>query len=120
VLLALAVGTFCCGGFLAAWGAVAVRPQLEQLGMPIIFGGMLALVLGLLPQIFIRRIAESRIAESRGDDIRFERSRTEAEYDERAGGSRPLDAGHGRPTGRSAPHFDYARRESPRPEAFRR
>jgi hypothetical protein len=65
LFLGLAVGTFCCGGFLAAWGAIAERKELEQLGMPIILGGMLALVLGLLPQIFLRRVEEGRTRERR-------------------------------------------------------
>ncbi len=60
--LGLAVGAFACGGFLAAWGAVAERPHLQSLGMPIVLGGMVALILGLLPQSFLRRIEDERRA----------------------------------------------------------
>jgi len=103
LFLGLAVGTFCCGGFLAGWGAVAGRPELEQLGMPIILGGMLAMVLGLLPQIFLRRIEETHLAETRAEHLRAAR-RSEADF--------AAAAEH-----RSGPHADYGRREARRPES---
>jgi len=60
LFLGVAVAAFCCGGFLAGWGAIAARPNLEQLGMPIILGGLLALVIGVLPQLFLRHAEEER------------------------------------------------------------
>lgn len=53
-----AITAFSCGGFLAAWGGLNERPAVQQLGMPIILLGMLSLVIGLLPQIFLRRLEE--------------------------------------------------------------
>jgi hypothetical protein len=106
LFLGLAVGTFCCGGFLAGWGAVARRPELEQLGMPIILGGMLALVLGLLPQIFLRRVEEGRA-----------RAPHQPQIDDDA----PADAYARRaehaPHGPYASHADYGRRETRRAES---
>ncbi|MCE9607643.1 MAG: hypothetical protein K8U03_22375 [Planctomycetia bacterium] len=60
LFLGIAVTAFSCGGFLAGWGAIAARPNLEQLGMPIILCGLLALVIGLLPQLFLRHAQEER------------------------------------------------------------
>jgi hypothetical protein len=53
-----AVTAFSCGGFLAAWGGLNGRPSVQQLGMPVVLLGMLSLVIGLLPQIFLRRLEE--------------------------------------------------------------
>lgn len=53
-----AIIAFSCGGFLAAWGAIAGRLPLQQLGMPILLGGVALLVVGMLPQIFLRRSDE--------------------------------------------------------------
>jgi len=53
-----AITAFTCGGFLAAWGGLNQNQSVQQLGMPIILLGMISLVIGLLPQIFLRRIAE--------------------------------------------------------------
>jgi hypothetical protein len=102
LFLGLAVGTFCCGGFLAGWGAVAKRPELEQVGMPIILGGMLAMVLGLLPQIFLRRMDESRTEETRTHERHAE---------VRRGAPRRPETDHadGEAYG---PHADYGRREA--------
>jgi hypothetical protein len=67
--------------------------------MPIILGGMLALVLGLLPQIFLRRVEEGRSRQG------------------------PHEAGHGRSAdayGRHADHGrhpDYGRRDARRTES---
>jgi hypothetical protein len=58
--LGLAVAAFSGGGFLAGWGAIASRPNLEKLGMPIILAGLLALVIGTLPQLFLRQAEEER------------------------------------------------------------
>lgn len=58
--LGLAVAAFSGGGFLAGWGAIAARPNLEKLGMPIILAGLLALVIGVLPQLFLRNAEEER------------------------------------------------------------
>jgi hypothetical protein len=55
-----AVTAFSCGGFLAAWGGLNERPAVQQLGMPVVLLGMLSLVIGLLPQIFLRRLEEQR------------------------------------------------------------
>jgi hypothetical protein len=71
--------------------------------MPIILGGMLAMVLGLLPQIFLRRIEESHAAESRADYSRAAH---------RAGADSSASAEH-----RHGPHADYGRREARRPES---
>lgn len=60
LFLGVAVTAFSCGGFLAGWGAMADRPNLEKLGMPIILGGLLALVVGVLPQLFLRQAEEER------------------------------------------------------------
>lgn len=59
-LLGLAVGAFSCGGFLAAWGAIAERPGLQVLGMPMVLGGMVALLLGLLLQSARRNLDDRR------------------------------------------------------------
>lgn len=53
-----AIMAFSCGGFLAAWGGINERPAVQQLGMPVVLLGMLSLVIGLLPQIFLRRLEE--------------------------------------------------------------
>lgn len=58
LFLGAAIIAFSCGGFLAAWGAVAGRLPLQQLGMPILLGGVVLLVVGMLPQIFLRRSDE--------------------------------------------------------------
>lgn len=58
--LGIAVAAFSGGGFLAGWGAIASRPNLERLGMPIILAGLLALVIGVLPQLFLRQAEEDR------------------------------------------------------------
>jgi hypothetical protein len=53
-----AICAFSCGGFLAAWGGMNQRPEVQQLGMPIVLFGVLLLVIGLLPQLFLRRLEE--------------------------------------------------------------
>jgi hypothetical protein len=55
-----AITAFSCGGFLAAWGAVAERAGLQQLGMPIVIVGVALLVVGVLPQLFLRRHEEQQ------------------------------------------------------------
>lgn len=77
LFLGLAVAAFSCGGFLAGWGAIAARPNLEQLGMPFILGGLLAMVIGVLPQLFLRNAEEER--------QRRETSRGEARRESRGG-----------------------------------
>jgi hypothetical protein len=53
-----AVTAFSCGAFLAAWGGLNDRPNVQQLGMPVVLLGLISLVIGLLPQIFLRRLEE--------------------------------------------------------------
>lgn len=60
IFLGLATTAFSCGAFLTAWGAVAERPPLQQLGMPIVLAGVLALVVGVLPQVMLRSLEEER------------------------------------------------------------
>jgi hypothetical protein len=74
---------------------------LEQLGMPIILGGMLALVLGLLPQIFLRRIEE-----------RGEHARVDGGYDARHSAVRRIDAEHAYADPRHSHHAGYVRGEA--------
>jgi len=40
-----------CGGILLGWWAVTGRGELWSIGLPILFGGQVALVLGLLMQL---------------------------------------------------------------------
>ena len=74
LFLGVAVTAFTCGGFLAGWGAMAGRSNLEKLGMPIILGGLLALVVGVLPQLFLRQAEEerARLAAQRNESLRNE------------------------------------------------
>jgi hypothetical protein len=53
-----AITAFSCGGFLAAWGGLNDRPAVQQLGMPVVLLGLISRVIGLLPQIFLRRLEE--------------------------------------------------------------
>ena len=56
--MGLAVTAFSCGGFLAAWGGVSGRADLQNMGMPIVIVGVVLLVVGLLPLIFLRQVEE--------------------------------------------------------------
>lgn len=60
IFLGIATTAFSCGGFLAAWGAVAEREALQRLGMPILLGGVLALVVGVLPQLMLKSLEDER------------------------------------------------------------
>jgi len=53
-----AVCAFSCGGFLAAWGGLNQRTDVQQLGMPVVLLGLVLLVIGVLPQMFLRRMEE--------------------------------------------------------------
>lgn len=58
LFMGAAVVAFSCGGFLAAWGGVAERPNLQEMSMPVIIVGIGLLVIGLLPRIFLKQIEE--------------------------------------------------------------
>lgn len=62
-----AICAFSCGGFLAAWGGLNQRPEVQRLGMPVVLLGLVSLVIGLLPQLFLRRSAERAAWESADD-----------------------------------------------------
>jgi hypothetical protein len=51
--LVLSIGTMglVCGGILLGWSAVTGRGELWSIGLPVLFGGQVALVLGLLGQL---------------------------------------------------------------------
>jgi len=92
--LGLAVAAFSGGGFLAGWGAIASRPNLEKLGMPIILAGLLAMVIGVLPQLFLRQAEEER------------RRRAAERSSERSAAPQRESRGH---RGVRAPHFNRRR-----------
>lgn len=58
LFMGAAVVAFSCGGFLAAWGGVAERPNLQEMSMPVIIVGIGLLVIGLLPRIFLKQVEE--------------------------------------------------------------
>lgn len=58
VFMGAAVIAFSCGGFLAAWGGIAERPNLQDMAMPVIIVGIGLLVIGLLPRIFLKQVEE--------------------------------------------------------------
>jgi len=51
--LTLSFGTMgvVCGGIMLGWSAVADRAELWSIGLPVLFGGQIALVIGLLAQL---------------------------------------------------------------------
>jgi hypothetical protein len=49
--IVLGVAAFVCGAILVGWSLFGVRPELWDLGLPIVLGGQAALVVGLLLQL---------------------------------------------------------------------
>jgi hypothetical protein len=68
--MVLSLGTMglVCGGILLGWSAVTGRGELWSIGLPVLFGGQIALVLGLLGQLE-RLWRDSRSAAAKLKDV---------------------------------------------------